>query len=68
MSTEYNVLAFSMPNVIFSFVVGLMVMTFGMYGCYSGGLPEDNPYRRHREGKRERRRHEGTEDAQGAHG
>ncbi|WP_017581760.1 DUF4383 domain-containing protein [Nocardiopsis valliformis] len=48
MSTDFNVLAFSMPNVIFSFVVGLVVMTFGMYGRFSGGLPEDNPFQRHR--------------------
>ncbi|MCY9785363.1 DUF4383 domain-containing protein [Nocardiopsis sp. EMB25] len=50
-----NILAFSMPNVVFSFVVGLMVMTFGMYGRVSGGLPEDNPYRIARERRRERR-------------
>ncbi|GAB3714280.1 DUF4383 domain-containing protein [Nocardiopsis nanhaiensis] len=49
MSTDFNILAFSMPNVIFSFAVGLMVMTFGMYGRFSGGLATDNPYRRHRE-------------------
>lgn len=48
MSTDFNILAFSMPNVIFSFAVGLMVMTFGMYGRFSGGLANDNPYRRHR--------------------
>ncbi|SIO87308.1 hypothetical protein BQ8420_15860 [Nocardiopsis sp. JB363] len=51
MSTDFNILAFSMPNVIFSFVVGLLVMTFGMYGRFSGGLTEDNPYRMHRESK-----------------
>lgn len=48
MSTDFNILAFSIPNVIFSFVVGLVVMTFGMYGRFSGNLPEDNPFRRHR--------------------
>ncbi|MBR8744940.1 DUF4383 domain-containing protein [Nocardiopsis sp. MG754419] len=53
MSTDFNILAFSMPNVIFSFGVGLVVMTFGMYGRFSGGLAEDNPYRRHREAKHE---------------
>ncbi|MGW5878953.1 DUF4383 domain-containing protein [Nocardiopsis terrae] len=51
MSTDFNILAFSMPNVIFSFVVGLMVMTFGMYGRFSGGLAEDNPFRQHRESR-----------------
>ncbi|GAB2511263.1 DUF4383 domain-containing protein [Nocardiopsis aegyptia] len=48
MSAGPNVLAFSMPNVMFSFVVGLMLMTFGMYGRFSGGLAEDNPFREHR--------------------
>ncbi|WP_159945146.1 MULTISPECIES: DUF4383 domain-containing protein [unclassified Nocardiopsis] len=53
MSAGPNILAFSMPNVVFSFVVGIVVMTLGMYGRVSGGLPEDNPYRR----PRARRRH-----------
>ncbi|WP_017584921.1 DUF4383 domain-containing protein [Nocardiopsis ganjiahuensis] len=48
MSTDFNILAFSMPNVIFSFLVGLVVMTFGMYGRFSSHLPEDNPFQRHR--------------------
>lgn len=48
MSTDFNILAFSMPNVIFSYAVGLMVLTFGMYGRFSGHLPEDNPFHRHR--------------------
>ncbi|MFD8589059.1 DUF4383 domain-containing protein [Streptomyces sp. NPDC059637] len=48
METSFNVLAFRMPNVIFSFVMGLMILTFGMYGRVSGGLPHDNPYWRSR--------------------
>ena len=48
MSTDFNILAFSMSNVVFSFVVGLVVMTFGMYGRFSSHLPEDNPFQRHR--------------------
>ncbi|RKS05144.1 uncharacterized protein DUF4383 [Nocardiopsis sp. Huas11] len=48
MTTDANVLAFSMPNVIFSFVVGLTLMTIGMYGRFSGGLAEDNPFREYR--------------------
>ncbi|MEU0490450.1 DUF4383 domain-containing protein [Nocardiopsis sp. NPDC006139] len=56
MSTDYNILAFSMPNVIFSFVVGILMLTVGMYGRFTGGLPEDNPYRRHRERRRSLRR------------
>ncbi|WTX00112.1 DUF4383 domain-containing protein [Streptomycetaceae bacterium NBC_01309] len=45
---DANVLAFRMPNVIFSFAVGLMVLTFGLYGRVSGNLPHDNPYWRSR--------------------
>ncbi|MGW4648156.1 DUF4383 domain-containing protein [Kitasatospora sp. NPDC004289] len=43
-----NLLAFRMPNVIFSFVMGLLIATFGMYGRVSAGLPRNNPYWRHR--------------------
>ncbi|MFF4324121.1 DUF4383 domain-containing protein [Streptomyces sp. NPDC001568] len=43
-----NVLDFGMSNVIFSFLMGLLVMSFGMYGRVSGGLPHDNPYWRKR--------------------
>ncbi|MGW3667615.1 DUF4383 domain-containing protein [Streptomyces sp. NPDC005141] len=44
-----NVLDFGMTNVIFSFVMGLVILTFGMYGRVSSKLPHDNPYwqRRH---------------------
>jgi hypothetical protein len=48
--TDLNVLNFSMRNVIFSFVSGLALLTFGLYGRVSGGLADDNPYRRHRLG------------------
>ncbi|WP_411104165.1 DUF4383 domain-containing protein [Streptomyces sp. cmx-4-9] len=41
---DANLLDFSMSNVIFSFIVGLLLMTFGMYGRVTGGLPHDNPY------------------------
>ncbi|MFF6959483.1 DUF4383 domain-containing protein [Streptomyces sp. NPDC008317] len=43
-----NVLNFRMPNVIFSFVMGLLIITFGMYGRVSSRLPHDNPYWRSR--------------------
>ncbi|GLW54412.1 DUF4383 domain-containing protein [Kitasatospora phosalacinea] len=43
-----NVLAFRIPNVIFSFLMGLVIATFGMYGRVSSKLPFDNPYWRHR--------------------
>ncbi|MFE3942140.1 DUF4383 domain-containing protein [Streptomyces sp. NPDC059118] len=48
LETDYNFLAFHLQNVLFSFVVGLMLMVFGMYGRVSGGLPHDNPYWRAR--------------------
>ncbi|GAA2332990.1 DUF4383 domain-containing protein [Streptomyces kunmingensis] len=43
-----NVLGFGMTNVIFSFVMGLVILTFGMYGRVSSRLPHDNPYWRRR--------------------
>ncbi|MCU7826426.1 DUF4383 domain-containing protein [Kitasatospora sp. DSM 101779] len=48
LDSDANILAFRMPNVLFSFVMGLVVATFGMYGRVSGKLPLDNPYYRHR--------------------
>ncbi|MGW6214696.1 DUF4383 domain-containing protein [Streptomyces sp. NPDC055109] len=44
-----NLLDFGMTNVIFSFIMGLVILTFGMYGRVSSKLPHDNPYwqRRH---------------------
>lgn len=43
-----NFLGFGMSNVVFSFVMGLLVASFGMYGRVSAGLPHDNPYWRRR--------------------
>ncbi|MFD7982953.1 DUF4383 domain-containing protein [Kitasatospora indigofera] len=43
-----NFLSFRIPNVIFSFVMGLLIATFGMYGRVSSKLPHDNPYWRSR--------------------
>ncbi|MFD0020372.1 DUF4383 domain-containing protein [Streptomyces sp. NPDC058382] len=48
LDTGLNFLAFKIQNVLFSFVVGLLLMMFGMYGRVSGGLPHDNPYWRSR--------------------
>jgi hypothetical protein len=59
LNTSYNFLAFRLQNVLFSFVVGLMLMVFGMYGRVSSRLPHDNPYWRTRhpeEAEHERRR------------
>ncbi|MFC9463150.1 DUF4383 domain-containing protein [Streptomyces coelicoflavus] len=39
-----NFLDFGMTNVIFSFVMGLVIATFGMYGRVSSKLSHDNPY------------------------
>lgn len=44
-----NLLAFEMPNVIFSLLSGIALLTLGLYGRASGGLDEDNPYRQRRE-------------------
>ncbi|MBW1596057.1 DUF4383 domain-containing protein [Streptomyces sp. JJ38] len=51
LDTSANVLDFGMTNVIFSFVMGLLIATFGMYGRVSSKLSHDNPYwrRRHAE-------------------
>lgn len=43
-----NILGFGMTNVMFSFVMGLIILTFGMYGRVSSKLPHDNPYWRRR--------------------
>nr|WP_233518070.1 DUF4383 domain-containing protein [Streptomyces corynorhini] len=48
LDTGYNFLAFHIQNVLFSFVVGLLLMFFGMYGRVSGRLPHENPYWRAR--------------------
>lgn len=40
----YNILAFRMSNVIFSLVVGLIMLTLGAYGRFTGRLPDDSPY------------------------
>ncbi|MEV4915756.1 DUF4383 domain-containing protein [Streptomyces tirandamycinicus] len=44
LDTDANFLNFRIQNVLFSFVVGIMLMWFGMYGRVSSTLPHDNPY------------------------
>ncbi len=44
LDTGLNYLAFGMANVLFSFIFGLVLMTFGMYGRVHSHLPHDNPY------------------------
>ncbi|MEV5309282.1 DUF4383 domain-containing protein [Streptomyces sp. NPDC052610] len=48
LGTENNFLAFRIQNVLFSFVYGVVLMTFGMYGRVGSALPRDNPYFRAR--------------------
>jgi hypothetical protein len=48
LETEANILNFGLQNVLFSFVVGLLLLVFGMYGRVTGRLPRDNPYWRQR--------------------
>ncbi|GAA4863307.1 DUF4383 domain-containing protein [Saccharopolyspora rosea] len=48
LNTPWNLLAFKLENVVFSFVAGLLLMFLGFYGRVSGGLPQDNPYVRYR--------------------
>ncbi|MGW8888109.1 DUF4383 domain-containing protein [Streptomyces sp. NPDC055749] len=43
-----NILDFGMTNVLFSFVMGLIILTFGMYGRVTSRLSHDNPYWRRR--------------------
>jgi hypothetical protein len=44
LDTKLNLLAFRLPNVIFSFIAGMLLLFLGAYGRFSGGLPVDNPY------------------------
>ncbi|MGW1888904.1 DUF4383 domain-containing protein [Streptomyces sp. NPDC002004] len=48
LDTSHNFLAFRIQNVLFSFVVGVLLMFFGMYGRVGSALPHDNPYWRTR--------------------
>ncbi|MFF5011864.1 DUF4383 domain-containing protein [Streptomyces sp. NPDC001165] len=52
---DYNFLAFKIQNVLFSFVVGVLLMVFGMYGRVGSALPHDNPYWRARHPDAEQR-------------
>jgi hypothetical protein len=44
LDTDLNILAFRMPNVIFSLIVGGLLLCVGGYGRFTGRLPADNPY------------------------
>ncbi len=44
LGTRLNWLAFSISNVLFSLVVGLLLLLLGAYGRIGGHLPPDSPY------------------------
>ncbi|AXG77629.1 DUF4383 domain-containing protein [Streptomyces paludis] len=63
LDTSYNFLAFHIQNVLFSFVVGVLLMFFGMFGRVSATLPHNNPYWRARhpeDAEREQRARAGS--------
>ncbi len=50
---DANILNFGIHNVVFAFVFGVVITTFGMYGRVSAHLPHDNPYWRKRAAEEE---------------
>lgn len=56
LETSANVLAFELPNVIFSLLSGIALLALGLYGRGTGGLDDDNPYRQIRQEKENERR------------
>ncbi|MEU5069939.1 DUF4383 domain-containing protein [Streptomyces asoensis] len=48
LDTDYNFLAFEIQNCMLSFVIGILLLVFGMYGRVGSALPHDNPYWRAR--------------------
>lgn len=44
LGTPMNMLAFGLPNVVFSLVVGSALLLLGAYGRFTGGLPGTSPY------------------------
>ncbi|AUY51832.1 DUF4383 domain-containing protein [Streptomyces sp. CB01881] len=50
---DANILNFRMANVLFAFLFGVVLTTFGMYGRVSSHLPHDNPYWRDRAAREE---------------
>lgn len=42
--SAFNLLAFRMSNVVFSEVIGLLLLVLGAYGRISGNLPATSPY------------------------
>lgn len=48
LGTPLNLLAFRIPNVIFSFVAGALLLFLGAWGRFTGRLPDGNQYRQER--------------------
>ena len=48
LNTSLNLLAFRIPNVVFSFIAGALLLFLGAWGRFTGRLPDENPYRRER--------------------
>lgn len=44
LGTPMNMLAFGLPNVVFSIAVGFALVLLGAYGRFTGGLPASSPY------------------------
>lgn len=44
LGSAMNVLAFRLPNIMFSLAVGLVLLVLGAYGRLTGTLPPDSPY------------------------
>ena len=47
LDTALNVFAFRVSNVLFSLVVGTVLLTLGAYGRFTGHLPDTSPYHGH---------------------
>ncbi len=48
LESPFNLLAFRIPNIVFSLVSGGLLLMLGTYGRFTGRLPDDNPYARER--------------------
>lgn len=44
LGTAMNLLAFRLPNIVFSLAVGAVLLILGSYGRFTGKLPPDSPY------------------------
>jgi hypothetical protein len=44
LDTALNIFAFRVSNVVFSLVVGTVLLTLGAYGRFTGSLPDTSPY------------------------